>query len=304
MSKTLRPRGFKDWTPDPESAALIANVQAILAHYASLGLLPLTLRQIFYRLVGQYGYDKSEKAYKSLGEKLNRARRARMISFTSIRDDGNTESSNFWYSSEAGFHRTIERAIKNFTLDQQNGQLYRIFVLCEAAGMVPMLANVADDYSIPVLSASGFDSVTAKYNLAVRFSTIEENVRVLHIGDHDPSGVHIFKNLDEDVNEFLYALVEGTSEFERIAVTEEQIASYGLPTAPRKATDGRSFSGVGGDPNATVQAEALDPADLAAILRAAIEMTWDHDIQADVLTEQKAIRARLLGRWTPDEEDE
>jgi hypothetical protein len=304
MSKTLRPRGFKDWTPDPESAALIANVQAILAHYRSLNLLPLTLRQIFYRLVGQYGYDKSEKAYKSLGEKLNRARRARMIPFTSIRDDGNTESSNFWYSSEAGFHRTIESAIQNFTLDQQNGQLYRIFVLCEAAGMVPMLANVADDYSIPVLSASGFDSVTAKYNLAVRFSTIEENVRVLHIGDHDPSGVHIFKNLDEDVNEFLYALVEGTSEFERIAVTEEQIAAYSLPTAPRKATDGRSFAGVGGDPDATVQAEALDPADLAAILRAAIEMTWDHDIQADVLTEQKAIRARLLGRWTTDEEDE
>ncbi|WP_326771013.1 hypothetical protein OG978_46210 (plasmid) [Streptomyces sp. NBC_01591] len=39
-------------------------------------------------------------------------------------------------------------------------------------------------------------------------------------------------------------------EFERVAVTPEQIVTYGLPTVPPNATDRRSFSGT-----ATTQAE-------------------------------------------------
>jgi len=50
--------------------------------------LPLTVRQIFYRLVASYGYEKDEKAYKRLGEHLVRARRAHMVPFDAIRDDG------------------------------------------------------------------------------------------------------------------------------------------------------------------------------------------------------------------------
>jgi hypothetical protein len=42
--------------------------------------------------------------------------------------------------------------------------------------------------------------------------------------------------------------------FERLAVTERQIADYGLPTAPAKVSDHRSFSGT-----STTQAEALAP---------------------------------------------
>ena len=50
--------------------------------------LPLTLRQVFYRLVGAHGYAKTETAYSNLGDTLNWARRARMIEMDAIRDDG------------------------------------------------------------------------------------------------------------------------------------------------------------------------------------------------------------------------
>lgn len=49
--------------------------------------LPMTARQIFYRLVGAYAYPKDEAGYGRLIEMLNRARRARMIPMESIRDD-------------------------------------------------------------------------------------------------------------------------------------------------------------------------------------------------------------------------
>src|SRR5215471_11200795 len=72
--KRARVRGFAPGTPQKETLALIARVNAVLHEYADH--LPLTIRQIFYRLVGAHGYDKTERAYKRLGEHLNRARRA------------------------------------------------------------------------------------------------------------------------------------------------------------------------------------------------------------------------------------
>jgi hypothetical protein len=60
-----RPRGFiDDWTPQAATMALIDQVKTVLAEYRDQ--LPLTLRQIFYRLVGAYEYEKTEKAYKRL----------------------------------------------------------------------------------------------------------------------------------------------------------------------------------------------------------------------------------------------
>jgi hypothetical protein len=81
-----RPRAFAPWSPRQDTLELIARVNAVLGEYADH--LPLTLRQIFYRLVGAYGYEKTERAYKRLGEHLVRARRARLIPMESIRDDG------------------------------------------------------------------------------------------------------------------------------------------------------------------------------------------------------------------------
>jgi hypothetical protein len=84
-----RPRGFMaGWEPRASSLALIEHVNAVLDDYAAQ--VPLTVRQIFYRLVGAYGYEKTEQAYKRLGELLNKARRARLIDMDVIRDDGFT----------------------------------------------------------------------------------------------------------------------------------------------------------------------------------------------------------------------
>ena len=57
----LRVRGFAKWAPRRETLTLLETVHAILVEYADH--LPLTLRQIFYRLVGAHGYVKTEQAY-------------------------------------------------------------------------------------------------------------------------------------------------------------------------------------------------------------------------------------------------
>jgi hypothetical protein len=87
MNKSrTRVRGFAPWRPSGKSQALLEIVHTILVEYVNY--LPLTVRQIFYRLVGAYDYPKTERAYKNLGEKLNRARRAGLVDWAAIRDDG------------------------------------------------------------------------------------------------------------------------------------------------------------------------------------------------------------------------
>ena len=95
-----------------------------------------------------------------------------------------------------------------------------------------------------------------------------------------------------------FVLADGGIEprFERVAVLPEHVAAYALPTAPAKKDDKRSFSGIGDDPTATVQAEALPPDILAGLVRDALQAEWDDDAEADLLEREERDRAALM-RW-------
>lgn len=72
-----------------------------------------------------------------------------------------------------------------------------------------------------------------------------------------------------------------------------------MTTAPAKGGDKRSFAGIGDDPTATVQAEALTPSDLAALAEAALSAEWDEDAAARLIAREEDERERLA-RWWAD----
>jgi hypothetical protein len=111
-------------------------------------------------------------------------------------------------------------------------------------------------------------------------------VLVLHVGDHDPSGVHVFGSLDEDVRAFCGEL-GGQVEFRRLAVLPEHVEEHGLVTSPAKVSDRRAFDG------ATVQAEALPPDVLADLVRSAIASELDLHVYAEVLEREREQRSTL-----------
>jgi hypothetical protein len=137
-----------------------------------------------------------------------------------------------------------------------------------------------------VISSGGFESDTEKHRLAVDLAEDARPTEVLQIGDHDPSGAHLFLALAEDVEAFTREL-GGEVKFTRLAVTPEQIERLGLATAPPKATDHRAFVGE------TCQAEAIPPDILAEILRDAIEVRIDRKVFARVLKREKRVRREL-----------
>lgn len=196
--------GFAPYEPQPENVDLIENVQHVLLEYQEY--LPLTLRQIFYRLVGSRGYDKTETAYKRLGNVLARARRARLIRFNAIRDDGLTVNSPASFSGAGDFIQAVMHSARRYRRDRQEGQRTRIIVACEASGMVPQLVRVCEPYGISVRSSGGFDSVTAKHDLATDIVDRLVDTKLFHVGDYDPSGVHLYLNLEADVGRFVREL--------------------------------------------------------------------------------------------------
>jgi hypothetical protein len=286
-----RVRGFAPWQPKQDTLLLLDQIRAVLVEYADY--LPLTLRQIFYRLVGAHGYEKTDQAYGRLGECLNRARRARLIEMDVIRDGGGTRETPFFWDSGDQFLASMRRQAKTLRLDRSAGQP-SLVVTCEAAGMVPQLARAVDEFGIEVVSSGGFESTTEKHGFAAALVDQDRPTEVLHIGDHDASGAHMVISLDEDVQAFTRDL-GGQISFTRLAVTPAQIRprarhnpeGLNLPTAPPKEGDKRAFVGD------TCQAEAIAPDVLNRLLRNAVLARLDQSAFDKVLKRERATQQNL-----------
>lgn len=251
MSHTSRrPRGLAPWTPYAKNRALLDQVAAVLEEYAAY--LPLTIRQVFYRLVGAHGYPKDDRAYGRLCEMMVRARRAELIPFDAIRDDGVSEYWPAGFHGVPGFWRSVERRAQDYRRVRTDGQPVALELWCEAGGMVPQLVRASEIYGVPVFSSGGFDSLTAKYDTAERIARENRPTVVVSVGDLDPSGVSIFESFAEDVGALAADLgCEDDPEFVRAAVTREQVERFNLPTAPvethrqARRLAGRNGSGRG-----------------------------------------------------------
>lgn len=302
---TPRPKGFAPWRPHPKTLVLMDQVQAVLNEYRQH--LPLTLRQIFYRLVGQYDFPKNEPAYKQLGEHLVRARRSGMIPFGSIRDDGGVGQGGEGYDSFAEWLEGERAAADSYARNLRAGQPVAIELWCEASGMVPQLARVASKFDITTYSAQlGFASITLTRQIAHRALRQDRPTVLLHVGDFDPSGYSIYEAIAADAGLFVEQLRDqGDGEENaridpvRVALTAEQVSEYDLPTAPPKATDSRSRNWDGD----TCQLEAMAPDDISRIVKDTIESYIDRDELDKVKAEQADERERaqrMIGRMLHD----
>jgi len=293
-----RPKGYiEDWTPTKRIRAELDDVERVLEEYRDH--LPLTVRQVFYRLVATRDYEKTERAYSRLGEHLVSARRSRRIPFHAIRDDGVVTRAPSWYADPADFWDYVGGQARGYRRDRQAGQRQRIELWCEAAGMMPQLGRVADDFSVPVYSAGGFVSLSGVRQIVDRALTRTVPTMILHVGDLDPSGASIFDSLAADAAAFMDAdAYVGTQRIvaRRVALTPEQVAAHELPTAPPKASDSRSKRWRGG----TCQLEALPPDLLATIVADAISSELDSEryraeIEREVVDRRALLRALPAG---------
>lgn len=291
-----RPKGFTTTdTWRPVTWQLVRQAQEVLESYRAY--LPLTARQIFYRMVAAFDYEKTEQAYGRLCEALVKARRAQVIPFSAIRDDGTEEAgSSGGYESTVDWWKTVEDHASYYRRDRMEGQPVAIEVWCEGASMAPQLGRVTSRYGIRAYGTGGFSSVTVTKEIADRVLEREVPTVFLHVGDYDPSGESIFTAMSEDVLAFCAGTLGDWSEAEelfkpqRVALTWDQVRQYGFPTAPPKSSDSRSRNWAG----ETCQLEAMDPPVLDATLREAIEDQLDLAVREATLEREKNERDKVM----------
>jgi hypothetical protein len=281
-----RVKGFAPWKPQKQTELLLADIELVLEEYKAY--LPLTIRQVFYRLVGK-GHPKTENFYDSVQEACNRARRSERISFDAIRDDGVSRlgGETFTYESPQEYYETHDELFNAYRRSWHADQSAYVAVLCEATGMVPMLGGAVRDHRVEVASSAGFDSLTVKHDLfedaLERYGDFGQETILLHLGDHDPSGVSIHECMSEDLEAFCENRGEGELiEVWRVAIRPQQIRAYGIATTPDeiKPTDSRSRAFIERGLEPAAQLEAIPPETLVAVVRQAVESALDLDVLA------------------------
>jgi len=316
-----RVKGFADWRPQKRTQVLLVDIEAVLKEYREY--LPLTVRQVFYRLVGK-GHPKTERFYESVQEKCNRARRCGLIPFSWIRDDGVSRRGGetlTYCDSPLGYYQTHDELHNYYRRRWHADQPAFVSVLCEAAGMVPMLARVADRCRVPVASSSGFDSLTVKHALyseaRVRMEAFDQTTILLHLGDHDPSGVSLHESMAEDFDAFaLDHYYDPLIELRRVALTPAQIVRYRIEPDPEgvKPSDSRSKSFIRRGLEPAAQLEAIPPDTLITLVREEIEGALDMEAlrasqererqeRAEVQDKLDEVNEVLRGAFGIDEEE-
>jgi len=292
--KAARPKGHAPWSPHRKTEAVLGQIAEVLVQYRAFW--PLTIRQVFYRLVAIYSYKKTQRGYARLSDYINRGRRSGRIPWAAIRDDGIHRTNPPGWKSTGAFSHAVQEAAAAYTRNKSVNQARKVTILVEAAGMVPQIGQIASPYGVDVVSGSGFDSVTFKYMLAQEILKDHRQAVILHIGDFDPSGICIFDSMQADVEAFIGDSGSLRATFRRLALTEEQVSEYQLPTAPPKATEKR-----GNRMAETCQAEALPPDILAGIVDSAIRGYYDQvQFEEDQKTED-IERAALVEKYVEQE---
>jgi hypothetical protein len=204
-------KGFIAWKPWPSTQVILDNVQAILVMYSAQ--LPLTVRQIAYILCGRFGMAKTEAQFARIYQYLNLARRAGLIDFEDIRDDGTVIDAAGGWNSPGDFWDSVHLMAEYYQHHLRRNQPVYSELWLEAAGMVPQGGMVSRQYGISTYSASGFNSLSDKWATVNRIADVLNGdpdngiaprpVVMLHGGDLDPSGRSIFDSFAADIDAFL-----------------------------------------------------------------------------------------------------
>jgi len=84
---------------------------------------------------------------------------------------------------------------------------------------------------------------------------------ILHLGDHDPSGLDMTRDIQERLT-----LFGADVHVNRIALNIDQVKQYKLPPNPAKITDSRAGKYIAAHGNSSWELDALEPSVLAELI--------------------------------------
>ena len=118
---------------------------------------------------------------------------------------------------------------------------------------------------------------------------IEKTVHVLYLGDHDPSGI----DMTRDVEERLEMFSGGPVDVQRLALNWDQVEQWQPPENPAKETDARYEGYVAQFGESSWELDAVEPRTLARLVTEAVADLRDQGLWDAGLEREGAMRAEL-----------
>jgi len=227
---------------------------------------PLTVRQIYYTLTVLGVVPKTENGYRQTCYQLKLMRERELIPFGWIADH-----TRWWIKpdTDVSLSSALERWQAGFRRDFWINQPAHVEIWVEKDALAGVISPVTEEFDVPLFVTRGYSSLTFIYETAENIKALGKPTYIYHFGDYDPSGV-------DAANKIWLGLMRfgAVVNFERVAITENQIHAFNLPERETKVKDPRSKS-WGNKPS--VELDALPAPILRDLVKKRIEQHIDPD---------------------------
>jgi len=265
--------------------ALRELLLGLLREHESDSTIPTNARFLFYELV-QRGQLSKEQKPRTDGKKGRRPDQDLHDALMDIREDGRIPWT--WIADETraledySGYATIKQGVLNtlpyVKLDPWRGR--SPMHLTESRSLAGVLRHIVNEYRARIASTNGQVGGFLRTDIA---PALKPGDRVIYLGDLDLAG----NQIEENTRRVLEQEIDGPLAWERLALTEEQVAAYDLPVIikhDRRYKDGR--------PHEAVETEAISQRILIDILRARLDELLPEPLTR-VLERERRQRARI-----------
>ena len=278
------------------SMNIIDQANVIITDYMAQGF-KLTLRQLYYRFIAgdlfpeswrdSQGTKNNQKNYDKLGSIINDARLAGLVDWEAIEDrTRNLRSLSHWDSP----NQILSACAQQYRIDKWADQTYRPEVFIEKDALVGVISGICEQYDVPYFSCRGYSSQSEMWAAGQRLEDHINNGQtpiILHLGDHDPSG----NDMTRDIRERLKLFMGGT-EVRRLALNYDQVQQFNPPPSPAKITDSRAAAYIASFGNDSWELDSMEPQVLVDLIEDAIlslrnDAAWEKSVKTEIRARNK-----------------
>lgn len=269
----------------PETRERVERAHAIIREYEARGY-SITLRQLYYQHVARGLCENSKEEYNRLGDIVVKGRMAGMLSWTAIED--RTRNLNTWRYHESP-HAAVRELTQTYRLDKWSHQRVRPEVWVEKEALAGVVENICSKLEVDFFSCRGYVSMSEMWRAGRRMASYVSKGQspvILHLGDHDPSGIDMTRDIREKLMTFSGVRVQVV----RLGLEMHQVERYRLPPNPAKMTDSRATDYVRKYGHESWELDALDIDVIHELIREAVEHMRDEAQWQESLQQENADR--------------
>ena len=276
---------------------LFEDANEILDDYQEQGY-QVTLRQLHYQLVSKNFTPNTDGDYNRLSRVMREARNGGLVDWDMIVDRTRTATIPAEFK---GIDDLLDAAINSYRKDRHVDQFAYVEVWTEKDALAGLLEPITRKYHVHLVVDRGYSSASAMFEAAKRFSIEADigskqpkNGHILYLGDHDPSGMDMIRDIRDRMSGFGI----GNSDMcplsiKRIAITEEQIEEYNAPPNHIKKTDTRASGYLEEHGEGSWEVDAIPPEALNQLLEQEIEKIIDMKKYNKIIKEEEEDKKEL-----------